>query len=94
MCPGRGVERHGRRLVEARQELQLRLHDLTDSRLRLLTVLSAIFPPLSLITGLYGMNFQHMPELAWENGYFVTLGLMGTIAAGMLWMFKRNGWFQ
>lgn len=90
----RVLERHGRRLAEARQELQLRLHDQTDSRLRLLTVLSAIFLPLSLITGLYGMNFQRMPELTWEHGYFVTLGFMGAIAAGMLLLFKRHGWFQ
>ncbi len=59
---------------------------------RVLTVLSAIILPLSLIAGVYGMNFKHMPELEGQNSYFVVLGGMGVLAAALLWMFERLGW--
>ena len=55
-----------------------------------LTVLSAIFFPLTLITGIYGMNFEHMPELQWRYGYFMVLGLLATVAGGLLLYFKRR----
>ena len=53
--------------------------------LGLLTVLSAIFMPLTLIAGIYGMNFDVMPELHWRYGYFVVLGTMAVIAGGLWW---------
>jgi len=59
---------------------------------RVLTVISAIILPLSLIAGVYGMNFKHMPELEGEYSYFVVLGGMGGVAAVLLWIFKRLGW--
>ena len=55
-----------------------------------LTVLSAIFFPLTLITGIYGMNFEHMPELKWRYGYFMVLGLLVTVAGSLLLYFKRR----
>jgi magnesium transporter len=58
-----------------------------------LTVLSAIFFPLTLITGIYGMNFDYMPELRWRYGYFMVLGLLVTVAGGLLLFFKRRGIF-
>ncbi|MEO0339429.1 MAG: magnesium/cobalt transporter CorA [Bacteroidota bacterium] len=57
-----------------------------------LTIVSTIFIPLSFLAGLYGMNFQHMPELAWRNGYFYLLGLMAIITLGLLLYFKRKKW--
>ncbi len=60
--------------------------------MRVLTVITTIFMPLSFIAGIYGMNFEHMPELNWEWGYPVVLGVMGVVAAGMLIGFRRRKW--
>lgn len=60
--------------------------------MRLLTVISTIFIPLSFIAGIYGMNFDNMPELHWHYGYFVVLGGMFCAMVGMLIYFKRKNW--
>lgn len=60
--------------------------------MRLLTVISTIFIPLSFVAGVYGMNFKHMPELQWRYGYFVILGLMFIAMIGMLIYFRRKRW--
>ena len=60
--------------------------------MRLLTVISTIFIPLSFITGLYGMNFDHMPELHNPNGYYYVIAFMLTLSLGMLWYFRKNRW--
>ena len=65
----------------------------TNKIVQSLTVLSAIFFPLTLITGIYGMNFDHMPELHWKYGYFMVLGLLVTVAGGLLLYFRRRGIF-
>lgn len=59
-----------------------------------LTVITTIFMPLTFIAGIYGMNFQHMPELTWHYGYFAVLIVMGVISCSMFWWFKRKGWFR
>lgn len=64
----------------------------TNEIMRILTVISAIFIPLTFIAGVYGMNFQHMPELAKPWGYFVCLGMMVVIAVGQLIYFKKRRW--
>ncbi len=64
----------------------------TNEIMRILTVISAIFIPLTFIAGVYGMNFQHMPELAKPWGYFVCLGMMLTVAVGQLIYFKKRHW--
>jgi magnesium transporter len=58
-----------------------------------LTAVATIFMPLTLISGIYGMNFRHMPELEWPFGYFAVLGIMGLIALGMTWYFRRRDWW-
>jgi len=60
--------------------------------MKVLTVIATIFIPLTFITGLYGMNFEVMPEIAWEYGYPFSLGLMLIIAIGMLMYFKKKKW--
>jgi magnesium transporter len=60
----------------------------------LLTIISSIFIPLTFIAGLYGMNFEYMPELNWRWGYFGTLFLMLLIAGGMIYYFWSRGWFK
>lgn len=60
----------------------------------LLTIVSSIFIPLTFIAGVYGMNFEFMPELKWPWGYFLCLLLMLTIAVLMLIFFWQRGWFK
>lgn len=60
--------------------------------MKTLAVVSAIILPLSLIAGIYGMNFDNMPELHTRNGYFVTLGGMLALAVVLLLYFWRKGW--
>ena len=63
-----------------------------NSIMMTLTVFTTVFMPLTFIVGVYGMNFENMPELHWKYGYFVILGLMGLIAIGMIVWFYRKGW--
>lgn len=58
--------------------------------MKLLTIFSAFFLPLTFIAGIYGMNFENMPELRWPGGYFLTLGLMVVIALIIYFWFKRK----
>lgn len=60
--------------------------------MKILTIVTAIFVPLSFLAGIYGMNFEHMPELKSRSGYFVLLGVMGTIALVLLLVFRRRRW--
>jgi magnesium transporter len=60
--------------------------------MRVLTVVTVLFVPLTFIAGIYGMNFQNMPELASRWGYFVVLGSMAIVAVTLLLLFRRKGW--
>lgn len=60
--------------------------------MKTLTIVSTVILPLSLIAGIYGMNFQFMPELTWRYGYFAVLGAMLILGIGMLIYFRRRGW--
>jgi magnesium transporter len=60
--------------------------------MKFLTVFTSILMPLTVITGVYGMNFDHMPELRWKWGYPLTLVLMAAVSGTMLWFFHRRGW--
>jgi magnesium transporter len=64
----------------------------TNEIMKVLAIFSAIMLPLSLIAGIYGMNFEFMPELKSPYGYFATLMLMGMVALGLLYYFWRKGW--
>lgn len=61
--------------------------------MRVLTVFSVIFIPLTFIVGIYGTNFDNLPELHWQNGYFIMWGIMVLVTLWMLWYFKRKKWF-
>ena len=61
--------------------------------MKVLTVIATIFIPLTLLSGIYGMNFKYMPELEWKWAYPVVIGVMVTVGAGMLVYFKRKNWF-
>ena len=60
--------------------------------MKVLTVITTIFMPLTLITGIYGMNFKYLPGLDWEGGFFAVLGVMVAISLGMLVLFRRKKW--
>lgn len=60
--------------------------------MKVLTIVTVMFLPLGLIVGLYGMNFENMPELRFEYGYFVVLGLMATVVITLLLIFRRMRW--
>jgi magnesium transporter len=66
----------------------------TNNVMKVLTIITSIFAPLTFIAGIYGMNFENMPELTWKYGYFLTLGLMGIIGISMYLWFKSRGWFK
>jgi magnesium transporter len=61
--------------------------------MKTLTILSVIFIPLTFLAGIYGMNFQNMPELQTENGYFILLGIMFCISLLIIWYFYKKKWF-
>ncbi len=69
--------------------LSIRLNEV----MKVLTIIATIFMPLTFIVGIYGMNFQHMPELGWRWGYPLVLLLMAGVTAGMLVFFRRKKWF-
>lgn len=60
--------------------------------IKVLTIVTAIFVPLSFLAGVYGMNFENMPELQSRAGYFVLLGVMTAIATTLLLLFRRKRW--
>lgn len=64
-----------------------------NETMKILTVITTTIMPLTLITGIYGMNFRFLPELEWQYGYYATLALMAVVGIGMLFFFKRKGWF-
>ncbi len=87
-------------IVENYRELLSGMHDtyLSSVSIRLndimkvLTIIATIFIPLTFIAGVYGMNFDHMPELHWRYGYYLIWGIMISIAAGMLVFFRKRKW--
>jgi magnesium transporter len=61
--------------------------------MKTLTILSVIFIPLTFLAGIYGMNFEHIPELKFKYGYFILLGIMVLVTIFSIWYFKRKKWF-
>ena len=61
--------------------------------MQVLTIVTAIFVPLSFLAGLYGMNFEYIPELKFKNGYFYLISVMFVIALSMIIFFKKRKWF-
>jgi len=66
----------------------------SNEAMKTLTVIATLFIPLSFVAGLYGMNFQHMPELHWVYGYPMALAIMASIGGSLLAWFWRRGWFR
>lgn len=89
-------------MIDSNRELTADIRDshmsMNSSRMNrimmTLTIVSTVFIPLTFIAGVYGMNFEHMPELTWSFGYFGVLLFMFLIAGGMLTWFTYKGWFK
>lgn len=63
-----------------------------NSVMKVLTIISTIFMPLSFVVGLYGMNFEYIPELKWQYGYYMVIGICCLISLGMLYFFRKRRW--
>lgn len=87
-------------MIENYRELNMGLKDLYLNQLshemnkimKVLTIIATLFIPLTFIAGVYGMNFENMPELTWPNGYYYSLAFMALIVIGLLYYFKRKNW--
>lgn len=80
-------------VTQMREAYQAQLDLQQNELMRLFTVITALFLPLTLLAGWYGMNFQGMPELTWKYGYPAVIGLSALICAGLILWFKKRGWF-
>ena len=60
--------------------------------MKVLTIIATIFIPITFVAGVYGMNFEYMPELKWPGGYFAALGVMALVVLGMLAYFRKRTW--
>lgn len=89
-------------LIEASREITADMRDSylsinsnrMNANMMVLTVITTIFIPLTFIAGVYGMNFEYMPELKWRYGYYIVLAVMGLLAFLMFLWFKIKGWFD
>ncbi len=83
-----------REMISNLTELYLANNDVQmNDVMKRLTVVSTIFIPLTFIVGLYGMNFRNIPELEWQNGYYIIWGIMITITIFMIIYLKKRKWF-
>ena len=83
-----------REILSGLMDMQLaNMSNRMNEVMRVLTVIATIFIPLTFIAGIYGMNFQHMPELNWRYGYAGVWGIMILVLLGMLVFFKKKKWF-
>ena len=84
-----------RELTTSVQEAYLTMtNNRLNETMKYLTMFTVVLMPLTVITGIYGMNFEHMPELKSHLGYPLALGSMAATAAAVLWFFKRKGWMS
>lgn len=86
------VENMYQRVINLREAYNSSLNADLNETIRTLTVIATIILPLTLITGIYGMNFDVMPELHSPFGYYYSLLLMGAVAGGMVIYFKKKKW--
>ncbi len=79
-------------LASIREMYLTQINTAMNKVIKLLTVVSTIFIPVTFIAGIYGMNFRNMPELQWKYGYFIMLGIMAIIGVGSYLFFRRKKW--
>jgi magnesium transporter len=89
-------------ILETFRELASNLTDLHISMtsqkmnevVKVLTIMSTIFIPITFLAGVYGMNFNNLPELQWEHGYAAFWVLCGSVVATLVWFFHKRGWLR
>jgi magnesium transporter len=65
-----------------------------NETMKVLSIVATIFLPLTLLAGIYGMNFDYMPELSWRWGYFAVLGVIAAVIVGAIWWFWARNWIN
>jgi Mg2+ and Co2+ transporter CorA len=90
----RSLDRLEERVAALRSGFQMHAQDKTNKRLNVLTILSAVLMPITLLAGIWGMNFEVMPELKLTYAYPVAIGAMALIGLGMYFYFRKHGWFD
>lgn len=99
----RDIADHSSQMVDALDSARDTITSITDTylniqsnqlnlQMRLLTVITIIFMPLTVLTGIYGMNFDYMPELKYRYAYFILLGVMAGIVIVLLTIFHKKHW--
>lgn len=79
-------------VAQLREAYQSQLAIQQNDLMKIFTLVTVIFLPLTLVVGWYGMNFVNMPELHWQYGYPVIIGVCVLVAAGLIWYFKHRKW--
>lgn len=90
----KSLDQTEKRLNSLHDHYDLVLQSRSNKRLNFLTIIQAVFVPLTLLAGIYGMNFAFMPELNFRYGYFIFLGVMVVIALVFVRYFYKHGWFD
>ncbi|CAM3120160.1 magnesium/cobalt transporter CorA [Paenibacillus sediminis] len=75
-----------------REAYQSSIANRANEIMRVFTAITTIFMPLTVITGIYGMNFDHIPELHWKYGYFFVISIMITLGFSMFYIFRKKEW--
>jgi magnesium transporter len=86
------VDLHRDLLSGAMDALMAQTSNRLNQVMKTMTALSTILMSVSLVAGVYGMNFRNMPELDWIFGYPMAIGLMIAMGGGLYLVFKKNGW--
>jgi len=90
----RAITRLNNHVKDLQDNYVMQQHDSFEKRLGILTIISAIFLPLTFFTGFFGMNFINMGMLEWEYGSILVTVLMVFISLSLLWYFNSRGWFD
>ncbi len=88
------ISRLNDRITDYHNYFQTTINEKTNSRLRLLTIISSIFLPITLIAGIFGMNFDYIPGTDWIYGYQATILFMIMISFLLISIFYIRGWFK
>ena len=90
----KAMQRLEKKAESLRVQYMLIQQEKSTRKINVLTIIQAIFVPLTFIAGVYGMNFVLMPELEWKYGYLIVWLIFAALAGGLLVYFNRKGWFD
>lgn len=90
----KAMQRLEKKAESLRLQYMLYQQEKSTKKINLLTIIQAIFVPLTFIAGVYGMNFINMPELEWKLGYLFVWIVFAALGSGLLIYFYKKGWFE